>query len=223
MAEVAARDGNGAPVDSQGRAAQDPTRNVLDLVDAAITRQDDLRAMEAAHIRDLLTIRAEHFKDLRLAETARIDAIRAVDVGNVAAAATVSATQATTLAAQVATSADTLRTQVAAAAQAATVALAAALDPIQKDIADLRRAQYEQQGQKAQVIEGRDAAADMKPIVEALERLTAAQNQNQGQKAQVVDTRSEQNTRANMLGMGIGVAAVIVSIAGIIIAVIVKG
>jgi hypothetical protein len=51
------------------------------------------------------------------------------------------AIQATTLVAQVAASAETLRTQVAAAATAATTALAAALEPIQKDIADLRRVQ----------------------------------------------------------------------------------
>jgi hypothetical protein len=55
----------------------------------------------------------------------------------------------------VATSAEALRNQVAAAASAQTVALAAALEPIIKDIADLRRAQYEAQGQKAQVVEAR--------------------------------------------------------------------
>ena len=44
----------------------------------------------------------------------------------------------------------------AAAATAASTALSAALEPIQKDIADLRRAQYEAQGQKTQVVETRD-------------------------------------------------------------------
>ena len=63
------------------------------------------------------------------------------------------ATQANVLAAQVAQSSATLRTQVQAAATAATVALAAALEPIIKDIADLRRAQYEAQGVKAQSTE----------------------------------------------------------------------
>jgi hypothetical protein len=42
---------------------------------------------------------------------------------------------------------------VAAAASAATIALAAALEPVQKDIAELRRAQYEQIGQKTQATE----------------------------------------------------------------------
>jgi hypothetical protein len=131
----------------------DPTQNVLDLVEAAIQRQDDLRALEAEGLRREVELRADYDEKLRRAETARIDAIRAVDVGAVNRAAEVSAAQALTLATQVATSAETLRTQVAAAAQASTVALAAALEPIQKDIAELRKTQYEQAGQKAQVIE----------------------------------------------------------------------
>jgi hypothetical protein len=138
-------------VDKHGNPVLDPTKNVLDLVRAAIQRQDDIRQATHAHVEDIARLRADYDEKLRKAETARIDAIRAVDVGAVNRAAEVSAQQATTLAAQVATSAETLRTQVAAAATAATVALAAALEPIQKDIADLRRAQYEAQGVKSNV------------------------------------------------------------------------
>lgn len=148
-------DSAGAGVDSEGRPVLDPTKNVLDLVEAAIKRQDDLRELTAAHQREMAAMRHDYERELREAETARIDAIRAVDVGAVNRAAEVSATQATTLATQVATSAETLRAQVAAAAQAATTALAAALEPIQKDIADLRKTQYEQAGQRAQVGESR--------------------------------------------------------------------
>jgi hypothetical protein len=136
--------------------ANEPTKNVIDLVAAAIQRQDDLRDLESRHLRELADLRAHYDQRLREAETARIDAIRAVDVGAVNRAAEVSATQAQTLATQVAVSAETLRTQVAAAATAASTALSAALEPIQKDIADLRRAQYEAQGQKTQVVETRD-------------------------------------------------------------------
>ncbi len=131
----------------------DPTRNVVGLVESTTRRQDDLRDAEARHSREIGDLRAAFAEKLRVAEADRINAIRAVDVNAVQQAASVSATQATTLAAQVATSAETLRTQVAAAATAATVALAAALEPIQKDIADLRRAQYEAQGVKAQSTE----------------------------------------------------------------------
>lgn len=140
----------GPAVDKRGNEVIDPTRNVLDLVSAAIQRQDDLRGGEAIHIREIVSLRAEYDEKLRDAESKRIDAIRAVDVGAVNRAAEVATTQATTLAAQVSTSAETLRGQVAAAANAATIALAAALEPVQKDIADLRRAQYEAQGVKIQ-------------------------------------------------------------------------
>jgi hypothetical protein len=142
------------------RTNGDPSTNVLDLVEAAIKRQDDLRDAEGSHLREVADLRATYATELRRAETQRIDAIRAVDVGAVQRAAEVAATQATALAAQVAAAAEAMRTQVAAAATASTVALAAALEPIQKDIQDLRRAQYEAQGVKAQTVEGRNVMSD---------------------------------------------------------------
>jgi hypothetical protein len=149
----------GSVYSTRRRTDTDPTQNVLDLVHAAVTRLDDLRTLESAHIREVAEIRFTHAREMRQAEALRLDAIRAVDVGAVNRAAEVATTQAATLAAQVATSAETLRTQVAAAASAATIALAAALEPVQKDIADLRRAQYEAQGQKTQVVETRAGGA----------------------------------------------------------------
>lgn len=154
-----------------GRGAFDPSKNVLDLVAAMERRQDDLREASEKRSDDLReqesgwrdrmdNVRQLHTRDMRQAETDRIDAIRAVDVGAVNRAAEVAAAQATALAGQVAASAEALRNQVAAAATAQTVALAAALEPIIKDIADLRRAQYEQQGQKAQVQEGRERGSN---------------------------------------------------------------
>lgn len=135
----------------------DPSKNVDTLVAAAIQRQDDLRSMESAHIRELLAMDREHSRELRQAEAERIDAIRAVDVGAVQRAAEVQAAQQQALAAQVATTADAFR-----------VSLAAALAPITtsvddlrtKDIADLRRAQYEAQGQKTQVVESSTGTRD---------------------------------------------------------------
>jgi hypothetical protein len=156
----------------------DPTRNVLDLVEAAIGRQDDLRELESRYLRELAALRADYDSRLREAETARIDAIRSVDVGAVNRATEVAVTQAQTLAAQVAISAETLRTQVSAAATAASTALSDALQPIQKDIADLRRAQYEAQGQKTQVVEARDthtaAKLSINAVLTALSVLLAA-------------------------------------------------
>ena len=172
----------GPGVDLYGRPVVDPTANVLKLVEEAVKRLDDLRHADERRLDDLLAAsmarmgemldtkveylekmngqRDLHAMELREAESARIDAIRQIDVGAVQQAGSVAATQASTLAAQVATSAETLRTQVAAAASAATIALSAALEPVQKDIADLRRAQYEQQGAKINVVEGHARGAN---------------------------------------------------------------
>jgi hypothetical protein len=140
----------------------DPTQNVLDLVEAAIRRQDDLRdsdrrlaEVERQHAKEIADLRAVHARELREQEAERINAIRTVDVNAVQRAAEVSAAQAQTLAAQVTQSAEALRTQVQAAATASNIALAAALDPIQKAIDDLRRAQYEAQGKQGQQGESR--------------------------------------------------------------------
>lgn len=144
----------GPATDRYNTPVIDPTDNVRALIEATVNRLDDLRsaaaelaASEHEHIRSLLEVRSQHDERLRQAETARIDAIRAVDVGAVQRAAEVAAAQA-----------EALRNQVAAAATATAAALAAALDPIQKSIDDLRRAQYEAQGQKTQVVEQRGAS-----------------------------------------------------------------
>jgi 3-oxoacyl-ACP reductase-like protein len=152
----------GPGIDAQGRTVVDPTDNVRSLIKSAVSRQDDLRKAEHDHLREVIQLRAEmdlirdgHTKELRDAESKRIDAIRAVDVGAVAAAAQVAATQAAALASQVAVSADAMRNQVAAVAQQAAAGLAAALDPMSKDIAELRRSQYESLGAKSQTVDTR--------------------------------------------------------------------
>jgi len=136
----------GPSTDSRNVPVVDPTPNVNDLVEASSRRQDDLRKAseraqhaESKALRREAEIRANYEEMLRHAESDRINAIREVDVGAVQRAAEVQATQAGTLAAQVATTADAFR-----------ASLAAALAPIQASIEDLRRAQYEAQGQKAE-------------------------------------------------------------------------
>ncbi|GAC1373673.1 MAG: hypothetical protein NVSMB4_00450 [Acidimicrobiales bacterium] len=145
----------GPATDSRNVPVIDPTRNVMDLVTAAGKRQDDLRELTASHMHEMAVMRASYEEKLRVQEASRIDSIREVDANAVARAAEVGATQASILAAQVATSAETLRGQVAAAAIAAAGALSTALEPIQRSIDDLRRAQYEQQGQKVASTENR--------------------------------------------------------------------
>lgn len=126
----------------------DPTANVLNLVREAITRQDDLRNLEAMHAGRMRDVVGKYEEKLRTAESARIDAIREVDVRNQQIAAQVADTRANTLAGQVATTADAFRQ-----------AMAAELAPIKASIEDLRRAQYETQGQKSQIVETRDVQA----------------------------------------------------------------
>lgn len=202
----------GPATDSQNVPVIDPTANVRELVEAAIQRQDDLRRVEAEHIREIIQLRAfiaevrdKHASELRSAEAQRIDAIRAVDVGNVSRAAEVQAAQAATLAAQVSTSAETLRNQVAAAASAQSIALTAALEPIIKDIADLRRAQYEALGQKAQVVEGRSAADDMAPVLAAVARLEATAAAASGARGQVVEQRASTGAIIGYVSGGLGI------------------
>jgi hypothetical protein len=181
----------GPGVDSSGTPVIDPTQNVLDLVHAAIDRQDDLRLADSSHIRELMSVRASYEEQLRSAdrheaslraayeeklaakETARIDAIRAVDVGAVTRAAEVSATQAATLATQQQASADALRGQVEQARIATADALAQALAPITKSIEDLRAAQYQQQGEKSSKVE--TSSTDRDQVAMEMARIAAAQ------------------------------------------------
>jgi len=200
---------------------EDPTINVRSLVTDAIRRQDDLRKSDHDHMRETVRMQADFEQKMRdtvqkyqekldNAESKRIDAIRMVDVSAVAAAAAVQETRANTLAGQVALSADAMRATVAATAQAAQEGLTRALDPIQKDIAELRKAQYEAAGQKAQVIETRSAAEDIKPLVDAIALLTKAQDESQGGRMSVTERRA--NT-----GQLIAAVVAVIAIVGLLV------
>jgi hypothetical protein len=132
----------GPATDSRNAPVIDPTKNVETLVAAEAQRQDDLRIAEGEHIREIIKMQEAHARELRVAEAGRLDAIRAVDVSNFQQATAAAEARATTLAGQV-----------AAAASAQATSLANALEPIKADIADLRRSQYENVGQKTQVVE----------------------------------------------------------------------
>jgi cobalamin biosynthesis Mg chelatase CobN len=171
----------GPGVDAFGQPVVDPTENVKALTEASVKRIDDIAQLRAYYDERLANQRIRcddrldrqrnryekelrtSDKELRKAESDRIDAIRAVDVGAVQRAAEVSAAQA-----------EALRNTVAAAAAAAATALGAALDPIQKDIADLRRAQYEAQGKTTQVGETRGAATLTIAIISAVAAVIVA-------------------------------------------------
>ncbi len=147
---------------------RDPSPNVNALVDAGMQRQDDLREMEAGFLQRMgfMAIIAAsalggismHFGNmLRKAEAKRIDAIRSVDVAAVKQANDTANLAAIALQGTVTTSAETLRKQVETTAMTAGTQLDARLQPIQKDIADLRRDQYAQQGAKSATTEKEDS------------------------------------------------------------------
>lgn len=138
-----------------GRTVKDPTANVLDLVQAAIQRQDDLREMQAAGLRREMEMFARFTEQLRVAETQRIDAIRAVDVAATRRDAEVAELRAATLQAQVAAAAEAMRTTVAATAQTSAEGLANAIKPLADALAAVQQAQNISAGQKVQVAESR--------------------------------------------------------------------
>lgn len=157
----------GLGVDSHGNPVVDPTQNVLDLVQAAIARQDDLRVyserrqddlrdaaehlsrVKHEHTKEIAALRADHARDLNDAETKRIDAIRAVDVAAVAIATERATAAANVLAAQVTQSAETLRALVATTATASASQSDAANKQLSDRITLLERTSYEGSGKSA--------------------------------------------------------------------------
>lgn len=121
----------------------DPTANVLALVDAAVTRLDDLHKAEMRRIDEMLAMQFEYIEKLNLAESRRIDAIRIVDVGAVAIASERAAAQALVLANQVSTSAETLRNLVASTATSVASSLQQVSGQLAERISSLEKAQYE--------------------------------------------------------------------------------
>ena len=155
------RAATGIPVDGSGGPTIDPTLNVLQLVEAAVKRVDDLRASdkenfdnirqtEASHIKELLTLRTEHSKELAAAESKRIDAIRVVDVQAVSVANEKASDQAGVLAAQVATSAEALRALVDTNARTLAQQLTQLITPITDRLSLLEKAQNELVGKTTQ-------------------------------------------------------------------------
>lgn len=154
------------------RPAIDPTANVLSLVAAAITRQDDLRKVEfdrqddlreqqlkfgvelQAAQKDLSLAESRRIDALTLAESRRIDALLAAATNNVALAAEKSAAQAATLATQVISSAEALRTQVATTTAATSSQIASLRDSLEKRLALVEQNQYQGLGATVQRSEG---------------------------------------------------------------------
>lgn len=152
--------GAGMGVDASGGPVVDPTSNVLDLVDAAVKRTDDImdlhgrvsheqfrRLEEALGYQDRIAVlRAEFAKEIGTMESKRIDSIRSVDVANAAATAAQLLSAVTTLATTAQATAETLRNQVAATAAAVASQTERVVNPIIERIALLEKSSYTGQG-----------------------------------------------------------------------------
>lgn len=130
--------------DSTGRPIVDPTKNVLQLVEAAVKRLDDLASAEKMRVDMQFT----YMEKLQTAEAKRIDAIRAVDVNAVAVASERAAAQAQVLANQVSQSAETLRSLVAQTASTIAQQLAQLTSQLTDRLALLEKSQYENKGRE---------------------------------------------------------------------------
>jgi hypothetical protein len=146
----------GVDVDVHGAAIVDPTANVLQLVEAAIRRQDDLRyaderlaGEQQRHLKELLGLRSEFSKEMRQLETERINAIRQVDVTAVRTEADRALVAIQTLAAQTATDREKLRTDVAVTAQTIAKQTSDTVGQLNDRIAALERTSYEGKGKEA--------------------------------------------------------------------------
>lgn len=146
-----------SPVGPGGQV--DPTKNVLQLVEAAVKRLDDLRELSAQllkaqldHIDEVVKIRAEHAKEVRMLESDRLDKIRQVDVLAGTTAADRAQVAITTLAGVTTANAETLRAMVADTATTIAAQTAQANAALTERIASLEKSSY--------VGAGRSAVAD---------------------------------------------------------------
>ncbi len=128
----------------------DPTYNVLQLVNAAVERINDVSFLKAENIKEIVALNKQimdlhvaYEEKLSVAESKRIDAIRAVDVQAVALANERAVGQASILANQVTQSADNLRNLVTSTADNLRTQV---ISPLIDRIALLEKAQYENKG-----------------------------------------------------------------------------
>ena len=125
----------------------DPTKNVLDLVNASIKRIDDVNMVQKKAFEDMLNVQLKlmndkidmlsHVRDqMAVAEKARLDAIRQTDVDSAKEERIRQTNQAAVLAAQVTQSAELLRGLVATTADATSKANAERMNDIAKRLQD---------------------------------------------------------------------------------------
>ncbi len=218
----------GAAIDRYGGMIYDPSANVLSLVEAAVTRLndlrdagtrradelravdnqriDDLRLAESRRVDEIALLRADYQDKLALAESKRIDAIRSVDVGAVAVASERATQQATVLANQVTTSADALRTLVATTAAAMAAQSQNMTTQFTDRLALLEKSQYE--------TKGRAAIGDpqMERLAALVEKLATKESTTTGQREGISMTAAAIMGIVTILSGLAGIGAVVYSL-----------
>ena len=133
--------------EAQNYDKPDPTKNVMDLVNASIKRIDDINIIQKKALEDLLTIQLKLMNDkidmlshvreqIAAAEKARLDAIRQTDIDSAKEERVRQTNQAQILAAQVTQSADVLRNLVATTADATSKSNSERMNDIAKRLLD---------------------------------------------------------------------------------------
>lgn len=204
----------GLGVDARGNAVIDPTANVISLVEAGQTRQDDLRAAQNAltaekvrHVEAMAQLRAEHSREIRQSETDRLDKIRQVDVLAVSTAADRAQAAIQALAAVTTTNAENLRNALTATATTLATQLATTVAAINERIATLEKSSYTGQG-KSTV-----ADPQLAELVLAVNKLMAAGSVGVG-KAEGL------GLGASILIGAVGLLSTLLGIAGVLYAVL---
>jgi hypothetical protein len=162
----------------------DPTANVLSLVEAAVTRLNDvavLRAeladVKAQRIEDLSAQNERHSREIRALDADRLEKVRLVDQLNANQLAQQIRSAVDTLATTTQATAETLRNQAQATAQAVAAQTERIVNPIIERIAALERASYTGQG--------RQAVSDpqMERLAALVEKLATTQTTSTGKSA----------------------------------------
>jgi len=133
--------------EAQNYDKPDPTKNVMDLVNASIKRIDDINIIQKKALEDVLTIQLKLMNDkidmlshvreqIASAEKARLDAIRQTDIDSAKEERVRQTNQASILAAQVTQSADVLRNLVATTADATSKSNTERMNDIAKRLLD---------------------------------------------------------------------------------------
>jgi tetrahydromethanopterin S-methyltransferase subunit F len=217
----------GIGVDAFGGAVVDPTKNVLDLVEAANRRQDDLRqfaerlqdakiealrqmaVLRADHNREMTVVHSEHDRQIHRAEQDRLNSIREIDVNARVTEAGRNLSAIQTLAASQARDTETLRATVASTAEALARQTQQQVGAIIDRIAQLEKASYTGMGKEA-VID-----PQMERLSKLVEDLVRSQNQGAGRGAGL-------NLAWVILGGAIAMVGGLMAIGGMVYAVLPK-